>query len=57
MYLERKGVVTMTNHYETPEVVEMGRAKDVILGMKIGVDRDPETGEFTYDEMCDEIDE
>jgi len=57
MYLERKGAVTMTNHYEIPEVVEIGRAKDLIMGMKIGVDRDPETGEFTYDEMCDEIDE
>ena len=53
----RKEGVTMTNHYETPEVVEVGRAKNVILGMKIGVDRDPETGEFTFDEMCDEIDQ
>jgi len=50
----RKEGVTMTNHYETPEVVEVGRAKNVIMGMKIGVDRDPETGEFTFDEMCDD---
>jgi len=47
----------MTNNYETPEVVELGRGKNVIMGMKPGSDRDPETGEFTYDEMCDEIDE
>jgi hypothetical protein len=24
----------MTNHYETPEVVEIGKAQDVILGVK-----------------------
>lgn len=45
----------MTNHYETPEVVEMGRAKNLIMGTKEGLNRDPETGEFNWDEMCDEI--
>lgn len=46
----------MTNQYEMPEVVEVGRAKNLIMGMKEGFDRDPETGEFTFNEMCDESD-
>lgn len=46
----------MINHYETPEVVEVGRAQDVIFGEKpFGLDRDPETGEPDYDIVLDEI--
>jgi hypothetical protein len=47
----------MTNQYETPEVVEMGKAKNVILGRKMGQDMDPETAEYTYDVLTDESDE
>lgn len=45
----------MINHYETPEVVEMGRAQDVIFGEKVlAGTRDPETGEPDYDIVLDE---
>lgn len=47
----------MSNHYETPEAVEIGRAQDVILGHKLGPDVDPETGEYCYDVVLNEIDE
>jgi hypothetical protein len=53
----RKEGVTMTNQYETAEVVEMGKAKNVILGRKMGLDMDPETAEYTYDLLTDESDE
>jgi len=45
----------MINHYETPEVVEVGRAQDVIFGEKeLGSDRDPETNEPDYSIVLDE---
>jgi hypothetical protein len=47
----------MTNQYETPEVVEMGKAKNVIMGWKWGPDMDPETAEYCYDIAMDEGDE
>jgi hypothetical protein len=47
----------MTNQYETPEVIETGKAKNVIRGMKTGLEMDAETGEYTYDIVTDESDE
>jgi len=46
----------MINYYETPEVVEIGRAQDMILGRKQGPDTDPESGEpVNFDIVLDEI--
>jgi len=47
----------MTNHYETPEVVEIGTAKSVIMGQKWGIQWDAETQEPNFDYWWEEIDE
>ena len=44
----------MLNHYETPEVIEVGRAQDMILGRKEGVQTDPETEEPDFSIVLDE---
>jgi len=55
---ERKEDSTMRNNYETAEIVEIGRAQDVILGNKVS---DPESfdtrtqqlGSLVIDELTD----
>ena len=47
----------MTNHYEASEVIEIGRAQDVILGNKTGSAEEPVTGDFVYNIALDETDE
>lgn len=44
----------MLNHYETPEVIEVGRAQDMILGRKVGGETDPETQEPDFDIELDD---
>jgi hypothetical protein len=40
----------MSNHYEAPEIVEIGEVEDVILGLPKPVDRfDSVTQEFNFD--------
>ena len=47
----------MVNNYEAPEMFDLGKTKEVILGTKGCCDRDPVTGEFAYDPTLSEIDE
>ena len=55
---ERKEELKMRNNYETAEIVEIGRAQDVVLGNKVS---DPESydtrtqqlGSFVIDELTD----
>ena len=38
----------MINNYEVAEIVELGRAQDVVLGEKYPVDMDSKTLEFNH---------
>ena len=45
----------MLNNYEAPEIFDLGKTKEVILGTKGCCDQDPVTGEFAYDPILSEI--
>jgi hypothetical protein len=48
--LFEKGGATMTNHYEVAEIVEIGRAQDVILGSSKLVENFPDSADQDWRE-------
>ena len=48
------GGMTMANNYEAPEVFELAKPKEVILGTKGYPDTDPETGEPEFEVVTEE---
>jgi hypothetical protein len=46
--------MAMVNNYEAPEVFDLAKPKEVILGTKGSPDADPETGEPTFEVVTEE---
>lgn len=44
----------MVNNYEEPELFELAKPKEVILGLKGCCNADPETAEFDFDDAVEE---
>jgi hypothetical protein len=46
--------LAIVNNYEAPEVFELAKPKEVILGTKGSPDADPETAEPTFEVVTEE---
>lgn len=52
--ISKEEVMAMVNNYEAPEMFDLGKTKEVILGEKTLPNRDPETGEPEWDEATED---
>lgn len=52
--ISNEEVMSMVNNYEAPELFELAKPKEVILGLKGCCNADPETAEFDFDDAVEE---